>query len=202
MDASRVEAHCFHTIIRMIGVPDRTLQMHDLNHLAVYFAYAPLYLLSPLFLKAALNVGFRSIDTAHDYGDLHGVASGISESAVPRSEIFLTTKVPGCGVPTQGLNPPCYSNTLKMATADINTLNAHAPASNYVDLLLLHFPPLEGCGAKQCPKIQQQWTALEQLYKANITRAIGVSNFCQASAQPTINQRLYGHSHGSAASSL
>jgi predicted oxidoreductase len=66
-----------------------------------------------------------------------------------------------------------------MAKADIGKLNTGGPSTNYVDLLLLHFPPLEGCGSAQCPKIQQQWTALEQLYKANITRAIGVSNFCQ-----------------------
>ena len=54
---------------------------------------------APITVAAALGAGFTHIDTAADYGDQHGV--GLAIKAVPRKSIFLTTKIPGCGVPTQ-----------------------------------------------------------------------------------------------------
>jgi 2,5-diketo-D-gluconate reductase A len=54
---------------------------------------------APTTVAAALGAGFTHIDTAADYGDQHGV--GLAIKAVPRKSIFLTTKIPGCGVPTQ-----------------------------------------------------------------------------------------------------
>ena len=103
----------------------------------------------------------------------------MSESSVylcARNMIITVSKIPGCGVPTQGLQPPCMENTYKMASDDIHKLG-----TPYVDLLLIHFPPIEGCTKPaECTKIQQQWTAVEQLYAENKTRAIGVSNYCQA----------------------
>ena len=147
-------------------------------------------------VKLALQQGFNSIDTAHDYGCLDGVGEALTEWGVEkRSSFFLTSKVPGCGVPTQGLQPPCFENTLKMATSDIVKLQ-----TPYVDLLLLHFPPIDGCGGLSCTKIQEQWTALEQLYAANKTRSIGVSNYCRdciecvlknATVKPMVNQVQY-----------
>lgn len=158
-------------------------------------------------VTTALQQGYTSIDTAHDYGCLDGVGEALSEwGAEKRSSYFLTSKVPGCGVPTQGLQPPCYENTLKMATTDIGKLK-----TPYVDLLLLHFPPIEGCGGKSCTKMQEQWTALEQLYAANKTRAIGVSNYCQeciecvlknATVKPMVNQVQYHVGMGGDPSSL
>ena len=129
-------------------------------------------------IQAALQAGFTSIDTAHDYDNFAGVAAAIA--AVPRASYFLTSKVPGCGVPTQGLQPPCYNNTLALAHNDVDAMKV-----DYVDLLLLHFPPLFGCrkGSSSCTKMQQQWSALEQFYRQNKTRAIGVSNYCTACLQ-------------------
>eukprot|EP01047_Picozoa_sp_COSAG01_P037399 COSAG01_NODE_2968_length_6788_cov_4.595904_7_plen_168_part_00 len=54
---------------------------------------------APTTVAAALGAGFTHIDTAADYGDQRGV--GLAIKAVPRKSIFLTTKIPGCGVPTQ-----------------------------------------------------------------------------------------------------
>ena len=126
-------------------------------------------------VQAALAVGFTGIDTAHDYGCLAGVGAALAPlGTAERQRLFVTTKVPGCGVPTQGLQPPCYENTHKVFAEDMAKLK-----TPYVDLLLLHFPPLAGCGGNACMKMQQQWTALEELYKANATRAIGVSNMCK-----------------------
>ena len=65
-------------------------------------------------VAAALEVGYRHIDTAHDYcgdattGDCKGasnqigVGKAIAASGISRDEIFLTTKVPGCG--SQGIS--------------------------------------------------------------------------------------------------
>jgi diketogulonate reductase-like aldo/keto reductase len=143
-------------------------------------------------IRSALSLGFNSIDTAHDYNNFAGVAAAIK--TVPRENFFLTTKVPGCGVPTQGLYPPCFNNTLKLSANDLSSLQV-----NYVDLLLLHFPPLFGCkqGSQSCKNMQEQWSAMEQLYQTNKTRAIGVSNYCKeclqcilemARIKPMVNQ--------------
>ena len=61
---------------------------------------------------ALVQAGYRAIDTAHDYGCLTGVHNGIADwlaasATHKRGDFFLTSKVPGCGVPTQGLQPPC-----------------------------------------------------------------------------------------------
>ena len=124
-------------------------------------------------IQSALEIGITGIDTAHDYGNFPGVAKALE--GVDRSSYFLTSKVPGCGVPTQGLQPPCYNNTIKLGMDDINAMK-----QTYVDLLLLHFPPLFGCkrGSGSCRKMQEQWKGMEALYTAKKARAIGVSNYC------------------------
>ena len=56
-------------------------------------------------VKIALTAGFLHIDTAHDYGCIKGVGDALAEWNTDhpgaREQIFLTSKVPGCGVPTQ-----------------------------------------------------------------------------------------------------
>eukprot|EP01065_Artemidia_motanka_P027001 TRINITY_DN32239_c0_g1_i1.p1 TRINITY_DN32239_c0_g1~~TRINITY_DN32239_c0_g1_i1.p1 ORF type:complete len:331 (+),score=128.71 TRINITY_DN32239_c0_g1_i1:74-994(+) len=126
-------------------------------------------------VQLALAAGWNFIDTSHDYGNLKGVGAGLAASGKQRSEYFLDTKVPGCGTPTQGLQPPCFNNTLKMYTENLADLR-----TDHVDLLLIHFPPLLGCGYKPaCKHLQEQWAALEELYAQGKAKAIGVSNFCQ-----------------------
>jgi diketogulonate reductase-like aldo/keto reductase len=120
---------------------------------------------------SALKLGARLIDTAYNYENEKGVAAGVKKSKVPRSEIFLTTKIPG-----------------GLSTAD--TISAHESnleqlETDYVDLLLTHFP----CGFPtsptsppvNCSKAARQdtWRGLEAMYKAGKARAIGVSHYCQ-----------------------
>ena len=73
---------------------------------------------------------------------------------------------------------------------------------SYVDLLLIHFPPLLNCGEfiGHCDYVQQQWRAVEKLYAEKKARSIGVSNFCQscldcvaknATVLPMVNQMQY-----------
>jgi len=104
----------------------------------------------------ALELGYRSIDTASIYGNEQGVGEGIRASGVPRSEIFVTTKVWNSD---QGhdLALAAFDESLRKLGLD------------YLDLYLIHWP-VRG-------KFSQTWKALESLYKDGRVRAIGVSNF-------------------------
>ncbi|GAB5369687.1 hypothetical protein AAMO2058_001426800 [Amorphochlora amoebiformis] len=144
-------------------------------------------------ILSALKLGFTHVDTAHDYYNQDGVGKAIAQ--FDRKSFFLTTKVPGCGVPGQGIDLfHCYEDTKKLFEEDLILLNVE-----YVDLMLLHFPPILGCKLG-CQPIQEQWKALEDLYAQGKTRAIGVSNYCQScfsclnetmKVKPAVNQIKY-----------
>jgi methylglyoxal/glyoxal reductase len=109
-------------------------------------------------VKTALEVGYRSIDTAAIYGNEEGVGKAIAESTVPREELFITTKVWNSN---HG-----YEATLAAFDVSMDKLGL-----NYLDLYLIHWPlPSQG-------KFVETWKALEKLYKDGRVRAIGVSNF-------------------------
>lgn len=103
----------------------------------------------------ALKVGYRHIDTAQSYFNEEEVGAAIEKSGIPRSEIFLTTKV---WVEHYG-----YEETKKSVYESMRKLK-----TNYIDLMLLHQPFSDVYGA---------WRALEDLYADGKIRAIGVSNF-------------------------
>ncbi len=103
----------------------------------------------------ALEVGYRSLDTAATYGNEEGVGNAIKKSDVPREEIFLTSKL---WVADQGYEKAkkAFEKTLeKLGTA-------------YLDLYLIHQPLGDYYGS---------WRAMEELYKEGKIKAIGVSNF-------------------------
>lgn len=104
----------------------------------------------------ALRAGYRHIDTARIYGNERDVGEGIRESGVPRSEIFVTTKLWNAD---QG-----FDQTLKAYDASVGRLGF-----DQVDLYLIHWP---------VPKKRlESWKALERLLAEKRVRAIGVSNF-------------------------
>lgn len=103
----------------------------------------------------ALDVGYRSIDTAQSYFNEEQVGTAIVKSGVPREDIFLTTKV---WVEHYG-----YEETKKSVLESMRKLQ-----TNYLDLVLLHQPFSDYYGA---------YRALEDLYDEGKLRAIGVSNF-------------------------
>lgn len=107
-------------------------------------------------VKAAIQAGYRSIDTAAVYGNEEGVGKAIKEAGVPREELFITTKVWNAD---QG-----YDSTLQAFETSRKKLGL-----DYVDLYLVHWP-VKG-------KYKETWKALEKLYKDGVVRAIGVSNF-------------------------
>jgi diketogulonate reductase-like aldo/keto reductase len=119
-------------------------------------------------VSKALQIGVRHIDTANAYGNQQGVARGIAASGVPRSELFIVTKVPG------GLS---YEDTLASHAENLQQLSMDT-----VDLLLTHFPCTMTDPPHNCSRSarQETWRALELLYKSGKARAIGVSHYCQS----------------------
>ena len=107
-------------------------------------------------VHAALNAGYRSIDTAAFYHNEEGVGQAIRESGIPRDELFITTKVWN---DDQG-----YEETLRAFETSRKKLGI-----DIIDLYLIHWP----VGGKYV----DTWKAMEKLYHEGKVRAIGVSNF-------------------------
>lgn len=103
----------------------------------------------------ALEVGYRSIDTAAAYMNESAVGNAIKRSGIPREELFITTKL---WVQDQG-----YENAKKAFETSLNKLGL-----DYLDLYLIHQPFGDVYGS---------WRAMEELYEEGKIRAIGVSNF-------------------------
>ena len=103
----------------------------------------------------AIKVGYRSIDTAQSYFNESEVGDAISECGIPRSELFITTKI---WIDNYG-----YENCKKSVEESLKKLK-----TDYIDLVLLHQPFSDYYGA---------YKALEDLYEEGRIKAIGVSNF-------------------------
>ncbi|PRY65303.1 2,5-diketo-D-gluconate reductase B [Vreelandella songnenensis] len=110
-------------------------------------------------VHAALAAGYRHIDTAQFYGNEKSVGEAIRDSDVPRSEIFLTTKVWFDNLEPKRLQESVDESLEKLGT-------------EYVDLLLIHWPSPND----EVP-MNDYLTALKELKKLGKTRHIGVSNF-------------------------
>jgi diketogulonate reductase-like aldo/keto reductase len=102
---------------------------------------------------AALEAGYRHIDTAAMYGNEESVGAAVRMSGIPRENIFVTTKLWNSdhGNPERALD-----TSLRKLKLD------------YVDLYLIHYPVRER---------RRSWRALEALRAAGKARSIGVSNF-------------------------
>lgn len=107
-------------------------------------------------VRWALEAGYRHIDTAKIYANERDVGQAIRDSGVPRSEIFVTTKVWN---DDQG-----HDSTLLACDKSLHRLQM-----DYVDLYMIHWPVT---GLRL-----ETWQALIQLQKAGKARSIGVSNF-------------------------
>ena len=104
-------------------------------------------------VTAAIEIGYRMIDTAEAYGNEKEVGEGIRQSGIDRRELFLVTKV----------NFKSYENAEQTVMQSPENLQ-----TDYLDLLLLHWPFANYYAA---------WRTLEKLYGDGRVRAIGVSNF-------------------------
>jgi len=127
---------------------------------------------------AALEVGYRHIDTAEMYGNEQGVGEAVRESGLDRSEVFVTSK----------LNNGFHKREDALAAFDtsLSTLGF-----DYLDLFLIHWP-LPAVG-----DFVETWKALEEMHASGRVKTIGVSNFQQHHLQrlfdetgtvPAVNQ--------------
>lgn len=107
---------------------------------------------------AALRAGYRAIDNASIYKNETGVGKALRESGIPRSEIFITTKV--------------WNNSQREGTVLAAFEESRKRLGlEYVDLYLIHWPvPIKGIAGRT-------WKDLIKLYQDGRVRAIGVSNF-------------------------
>ena len=123
----------------------------------------------------AFKLGYRHIDTAHLYGNEKGVGEAIRKSGIPRDQIFLTSKIwqNECG---EGVTEKAIDRMLKRFKLD------------YIDLLLIHWPVGDYCGA---------WKDMEKAVEAGKLKSIGLSNFKKkylddilkiAKIMPVVNQ--------------
>ncbi len=107
-------------------------------------------------VRAALEIGYRHVDTAAMYGNEADVGRAVRESGIPRDEIFVTTKLWN--------SDHGYEPALKAFDRSLRQLGL-----DYVDLYLIHWP---GSRFRL-----ETWKALETLYARGKARAIGVSNY-------------------------
>ena len=108
-------------------------------------------------VAAALAAGYRHIDTARKYGSERGVGEAIRAAGVPRSEIFLTTKVS---------HEHLHAGDFERSTQ----ASLRALGLDQVDLLLVHWP------APDMP-LPETMGALAAMKRRGLTRHIGVANF-------------------------
>ena len=127
---------------------------------------------------AAIEAGYRHIDTAYRYNNERGVGQGIRDSGIDRESLFVTTKLDGM---FQG-----DDRALGGLDESLRRLGM-----DYVDLLLIHWP------LPQQDEYVSTWKTFEKLLAAGKTRSIGLSNFkpahidrllAEAPIRPAVNQ--------------
>ncbi|MFF3494644.1 aldo/keto reductase [Streptomyces sp. NPDC002795] len=139
-------------------------------------------------VRAAVEIGYRNIDTAQAYGNERGVGEGVRTAAVPRDELFVSTK----------LAAEIKDHDEAVASIDESL---HKLGVEYIDLMLIHSPqPWDDFrGGDYAEGNRAAWRALEEAHQAGKIRSIGVSNFQQqdlenllqgAAVVPHVNQLL------------
>ncbi|MFE3032475.1 aldo/keto reductase [Streptomyces canus] len=139
-------------------------------------------------VRAAVEIGYRNIDTAQAYGNERGVGEGVRTAGRPRDELFLSTKL-AAEIKDYGRAVAAIDRSL----AKLGT--------EYIDLMLIHSPQPwnDFRGGDYAEGNRAAWRALEEAHQAGKIRAIGVSNFEQqdvenilkgATVAPHVNQLL------------
>ncbi|HET9173711.1 MAG TPA: aldo/keto reductase [Candidatus Saccharimonadales bacterium] len=129
-----------------------------------------------LAVSSAIACGYRHIDTAKIYGNERGVGIAIQKSDIPRSEIFVTTKLWN--------DDHGYDSAMSALDTSLDKLNLE-----YVDLYLIHWPATK--------RRHDAWRALEEQQQLGKAKNIGVSNFtidhleqlrAHSNTMPSVNQ--------------
>jgi len=119
-------------------------------------------------VSAALEIGYRLIDTASVYGNEAAVGRAIAASGIPRAELFITTKVANAD---QGFQ----------STQDAVKVSLDKLGLDYVDLFLVHWP------MPQLGKYVDSFGGLIQARGNELTRSIGVCNFTDEHLETVID---------------
>lgn len=141
-------------------------------------------------VRAAIEIGYRHIDTAQAYGNERGVGEGVRTCGVPREQIFVTSKV-------------AAEHKDYMSAADGIDETLRKMGLDYLDMMIIHSPqPWKEVNQSDNRYVEgnrEAWRALEDALKAGKLRAIGVSNFLKsdidslwetAKVKPMVNQVL------------
>jgi len=136
-------------------------------------------------ISNALEAGYRHFETAPIYLNEAAIGRAFKQSAIPRDDLFITSKVPP--------HVKSYNGTLRVVERIMNKLNV-----DYLDALLINNPVPWGEEGKDYVKENREvWRAMEHMYDKEVIGAIGVSNFTvedlkslisTAKIKPHINQ--------------
>lgn len=135
-------------------------------------------------IAAALAAGYRHFDTASFYGTEQALGDALRSSGIARSKLFLTSKL--------WKTEMGYESALAAFEHSLQKLQ-----TDYLDLYLIHWPRTDDLSAEWRQLDRDTWRALEDLYRADRVRAIGVSNFLphhlrnlmeSAEIMPMVNQ--------------
>jgi 2,5-diketo-D-gluconate reductase A len=120
-------------------------------------------------VRDAIEVGFRSIDTAEGYNNEEGVGEAIKKAGIPREELFITSKLRNGGhARDQALKS--FDDTMKALQLD------------WLDMFLIHWP------VPGQDKYVEAWKTLIELQQQGRIKSIGVSNFNQDHLERIINE--------------
>ena len=141
-------------------------------------------------VQAALQIGYRHIDTAQVYGNERGVGEAIRQSKIKREDIFLTSKI--------AAEAKDYDTAMKTIEGTLAKTQME-----YIDMMIIHSPqPWDEVNVSENRYEEgnrEAWRALEDAYQSGKIRAIGVSNFNRydienilsvAKIKPMVNQIL------------
>jgi len=136
--------------------------------------------------ETAVQLGYRHFDTASGYGNEEAVGRAIRESGLPRSEVFVTTK----------LNNNDHGRVKAAFEDSLQKLDLE-----YIDLYLLHWPVASGPNGslqpEESPTYVETWKEMEKLVETGKVKTLGVSNFsiktlevllASAKIVPAVNQ--------------
>ncbi len=119
-------------------------------------------------VRQAVASGYRMVDTAQAYGNESGVGAGVNSCGLPRTELFVTSKI------------AAEHKTYAAAAASIDE-SLTKMGLDYIDMMLIHSPQpwaeVNQSDDRYIEGNREAWRALEDAYRAGKVRAIGVSNF-------------------------
>jgi diketogulonate reductase-like aldo/keto reductase len=143
----------------MSGLADTTLELNSGAHIpqvGLGVWQTPSGATTRQAVTAALELGYRHVDTARIYGNETDVGVAVRASGVARDAVFVTTKLWNAD---HG-----YDSALRAFDASLKRLGL-----DHVDLYLIHWPV--------AGKRLESWRALERIHEEGRARSIGVSNF-------------------------